>query len=208
MRNRPANVQSQELLVAERLALLSQLSLFLPPPLSGLLTSDQLSLAQFHALTSASNLHAAQQRTWWNIQDFGSGASLLTAQRDGSEREVWVLQVPSTSSNSLFSTSEGSENGDRVLLAALTGSLAAREKLIQELQMCRAPATRALPTVTVGAGSGGGAGGAWREKEREDEWKLDRLREREAELEERERQVLKREKWVVDEMRKMSERSR
>lgn len=194
------------MLVAERLALLSQLSLFLPPPLSGLLTSDQLNMAQFHALSAASNLHAAQAQTWWNVQDFGSGASVLTAQRDGAEREVWVLQVPTTTSTSLFSTSEGAENGDRVLLAALTGSLVAREKLIQELQQCRAP-SRALPSSATVAAGGGGATGGWREKE--DDWRLqERMREREAELEERERQVLKREKWVVEEMRKMSERSR
>lgn len=162
-------------------------------------------MAQFHALSAASGLHAQQARTWWNIQDFGSGASVLTAQRDGNEREVWVLQVPSTSTGSLFSTSEGSENGDRVLLAALTGSLAAREKLIQELQTCRAP-SRALPSSTAAPTVGGGGG--YRES-REEDWRVqDRLREREAELEERERQVLKREKWVVGEMRKMSERSR
>lgn len=166
-------------------------------------------MAQFHALSAASNLHAAQARTWWNVQDFGSGASVLTAQRDGAEREVWVLQVPTASSGSMFSTNEA-ENGDRVLLAALTGSLAAREKLIQELQTCRAP-SRALPSSTTVAG------GAWRNEDWKADYKGDykadykaqeRIREREAELEERERQVLKREKWVVEEMRKMSERSR
>lgn len=191
--------------MAERLALLSQLSLFLPPPLSGLLTSDQLSMAQFHALSAHAGLQAAEARTWWNVQDLGAGASVLTAQRDGREREVWVLQIPSASSSSLFSDA-GPDTGDRVLLAALTGSLAAREKLIAELATCRAP--RALPSTAPAA--------AWT---RDEDWahtqahsqahdRLDRLRDREAELEERERHVLKREKWVVDEMRKMAERSR
>lgn len=186
--------------MAERLALLSQLSLFLPPPLSGLLTSDQLSMAQFHALSAHAGLQAAEARTWWNVQDLGAGASVLTAQRDGREREVWVLQLPASSSDA------GADTGDRALLAALTGSLAAREKLIAELATCRAP--RALPSTAPAA--------AWT---RDEDWahtqahsqahdRLDRLRDREAELEERERHVLKREKWVVDEMRKMAERSR
>lgn len=199
--------------------------MFLPAPLSGLLASEQLSMAQFHALSAAHNLN---DKTWFSVQDLGAGASVLAAQRGGAEREVWVLQLPAPGpgpggrSAGLFAGSAGhaerDDTADRALLAALTGSLAAREKLIAELATCRAPA-RALPSSTAPPGGGGGArAGHWRDTrdtrdDRDDDWRLDvkehaRLREREAELEERERLVLKREKWVVDEMRKMSERSR
>ncbi|TXT08246.1 uncharacterized protein COLE_05170 [Cutaneotrichosporon oleaginosum] len=186
---RHRELRAQELLVQERLTLINQLSGLLPPPLAALFAVPDTSPTALDTLRLSRGLQLWHSRghTWWNVEDLGAGAQVVrTAQSSPSsasplpDREVWVLR---------------SGDGDAPLLAALTNSLLARERLFAELEAVRAQPCPAA-TLSVGAGEK-------RKDKDEDEWRAERqrLRQRSDELEEREQDVIQREMWVVDAMR-------
>ncbi|BEI79889.1 hypothetical protein CcaverHIS002_0104180 [Cutaneotrichosporon cavernicola] len=186
---RHKELRTQELLVQERLALITQLSAFLPPPLSALFaipdaTPSGLDMVR---LSRGMQLWHTQGRdgTWWNLEDLGAGAQVVRAQGER-DREVWVLRTG---------------EGDTPLLAALTNSLLARERLYVELDAARSQPCQPTITATVPAGKD--------KDEKWDRWDEEqrRLRQRTDELEEREQDVIRREMWVVDAMRKLSDKS-
>lgn len=103
---------------------------------------------------------------------------------------------------------------DKTLLHALTHSLLLRDRLHAEnakLKATPCPAcTPHTPSIEHG-GSGGHFHDVENEEMKRDEWerledRKRREREREREVEEREREIGRREKWVVDEMRKLSDK--
>ncbi|KAL1413636.1 hypothetical protein Q8F55_001414 [Vanrija albida] len=231
-------LRAQEIQVAERLALLNQLSGFLPPPLAALLIPEQGLGAMLAAHGGAERARAldlmrlgtglqlwnAQAHTdgtsWWTIEDLSDGASVVrsSASAGGREREVWVLRAADAVTE------------HAALLSALTSSLLSRERLYAELDRCRAepcgqgqrvatitatpmPQPQPMATVVLEAPERD----EWersaderrraRERDIEAEEERRRHREREIEVEERERDVARREKWVVESMRKLAEKS-
>lgn len=124
---------------------------------------------------------------WWTLEDLGAGAHVVRAASvDGRNREVWVLR------------SGDQQVQDQALLAALTNSLMARERLYHELDAAREPCPP-CPAATITTASGGEKKdsddkGAYYEEQK-------RLRDRSQELEEREQDVIRREMWVVEAMR-------
>ncbi|KAL7421702.1 hypothetical protein Q5752_003472 [Cryptotrichosporon argae] len=217
-------LRAQERLVAEKLALLTQLSTFLPPPLSALVAPPH---GYAHGVAHAGGPGAAvvlgpdvlalsaglrfwttgagQDGVWWSVEELGDGASVVRSRAGDQEREVWVLR-----------TAEGGHD-TAPLLASLTHSLLARDRLQTELDACRisaspCPACPAAPGPAGRLSPASSAPAAHGDREAAAEW--DRVleerrrheREREAEVEEREREVARREKWVVDEMRKLSDK--
>lgn len=91
---------------------------------------------------------------------------------------------------------------DKTLLNALTHSLLLRDRLQEEVATLRdASPTTSGTALTLKAGAQG-----QRSEEEREEW--DRVEEqrrkhkaREGEIDEREREVMRRERWVVEEMR-------
>lgn len=165
-------------------------------------TGLQLWNAQAHADASG----------WWTIEELSAGASVVRSTAAGREREVWVLRAADA-------VSEHS-----ALLAALTSSLLSRERLYAELDRCRAepcvcPATgnprlstitaTAVPKAKTQQPTTTVVVEATPERDEYDRTADDRrrFREREIEVEERERDVARREKWVVESMRKLAEKS-
>lgn len=124
----------------------------------------------------------------WTLEDLGSGAHVVrAATADGRDREVWVLRTAG---------SENEQAQDQALLAALTNSLMARERLYAELDAAREPCPPCPAAITAVVGA----------KEDGDKWaiveeRMRHVKERAQELEEREQDVVRREMWVVDAMR-------
>jgi hypothetical protein len=93
---------------------------------------------------------------------------------------------------------------DKTLLNALTHSLLLRDRLQEEVATLRdASPTTSGTALTLKAG---GPGQGQRSEEEREEW--ERVEEqrrkhkaREGEIDEREREVMRRERWVVEEMR-------
>ncbi|ORY34078.1 hypothetical protein BCR39DRAFT_592642 [Naematelia encephala] len=217
-------LRTQERLVQEKLALLTQLATFLPPPLAHLISpvdpanpisSGVMALndrRQLELVRSGTGLKfwntnlgthlgvGADGDRWWSIEDLGQGASVVKSRGDGTEREVWVLQM-------------GEHDGAHTpTLNALTHSLLLRDRLLAELAEARttpsptsAPTMRYLPEPTETDNNQERDLARREQAERLDEQKK-RQREREREVEEREREVARREKWVVEEMRKLSDK--
>ncbi|TXT15569.1 hypothetical protein VHUM_00072 [Vanrija humicola] len=211
-------LRAQEIQVAERLALLNQLSGFLPPPLAALLIPDPdraraLDLVRLGAGLQLWNAQTHTDTTggWWTIEELDDGASVVRSAAGGREREVWVVRAADSVS----------EHG--ALLAALTSSLLSRERLYAELDRCRAepcvcasantapaprltvaatPKAQPQPTTTVVVEAQ-----AERDEYERAADERRRFREREIEVEDRERDVARREKWVVESMRKLAEKS-
>lgn len=101
-------------MLQDRLNLISQLSVFLPPPLSSLVSPPTLSATQatspillddhlrlVPALrfwnTQGGFAHGlgvgGEDGRWWSVEDLGAGASVVRSKHDGDEKEVWVLRV-------------------------------------------------------------------------------------------------------------------
>ncbi|WWD02886.1 hypothetical protein V865_000928 [Kwoniella europaea PYCC6329] len=238
-------LRAQEKLVSEKLALLTKLSTFLPPPLSSLvapldptlpLQTSLLALndhRQLDLLRLAPNLRfwntgiggpygvgvGEDGKGWWSIEDLGQGASVVRSKDGEREKEVWVLKV----------AEGGEENTNTLALStALTHSLLLRDRLQNEVSQLKATPCPACPKNEHGHGSGHGhyhldtSHGhihavrddhdeeAYQSARREEWERLEerkrRDKERHREIEEREREVARREKWVVEEMRKMSDK--
>ncbi|KAI9639698.1 uncharacterized protein MKK02DRAFT_40020 [Dioszegia hungarica] len=226
---RHKELRAREKIVDEKLNLISHLSHFLPPPLAHLVHPDTTS-AGLKGNTWASSQHAGlrfwngrshagvrpgTEGRWWSVEEMGEGASVVRsssgARGDASEKEVWVLRMGET------------DDANRPLLSALTHSLLLRDKLQQDLGEARSrtqaalEVSTALSTVSTPSAQLPLALGhrhAEREKQTEvlqEDWerlevRRKRDKEREGEVEEREKAVGAREKWVVEEMRKMSEK--
>ncbi|WVQ67761.1 uncharacterized protein L199_005966 [Kwoniella botswanensis] len=238
-------LRTQEKLVSEKLALLTKLSTFLPPPLSSLvapldptlpLQTSLLALndhRQLDLLRLAPNLRfwntaigapygvgvGEDGKGWWSIEDLGQGASVVRSKDGEREKEVWVLKV----------AEGGEENTNSLALStALTHSLLLRDRLQSEVSQLKATPCPACPKSEHGHGSGHGLyhldtshghihavrddddEEAYQSARREEWERLEerkrRDKERHREIEEREREVARREKWVVEEMRKMSDK--
>jgi hypothetical protein len=189
------------------------------------------------------NVNGQNDGVWWTLEELGSDATVVRSASNGNTREVWVLR-------------DGADKGASGAIAALTASLAAREKLQRELD-----AYRSAPEVTISAEASREADVEERERavearERELEleamrksdraaWEREvivrdaarearaadeaererrkaaekeergreadaarRIRERLDEMEEREREVGRRELWIMDAMRKLSDKAR
>ncbi|OCF40310.1 hypothetical protein I317_05877 [Kwoniella heveanensis CBS 569] len=244
-------LRTQEKLVAEKLALLTKLSTFLPPPLSSLvapldpsnpLPTSLLALndrRQLDLLRLAPHLRfwntalgapygvgvgSGDGSGWWSIEELGQGASVVRSKEGEKEREVWVLSM-----------GEGDDPNTAALTSALTHSLLLRDRLQSEVSQLKATPCPTCPAHASPLGLSGGAvpggGGHFHlsdshhhvhrvgdneddelyQAARREEWerleeRKRREKEREREVEEREREVARREKWVVEEMRKMSEK--
>ena len=101
-------------MLQDRLNLITQLSVFLPPPLSNLISPPNLSTAQANSpLLLEDHLRfvpglrfwntqggfarglgvGGDDGRWWSVEDLGSGASVVRSKHDGDEKEVWVLRV-------------------------------------------------------------------------------------------------------------------
>ncbi|KAK6910188.1 hypothetical protein I203_104220 [Kwoniella mangroviensis CBS 8507] len=214
-------LRTQEKLVSEKLALLTKLSTFLPPPLSSLvapldptlpLQTSLLALndhRQLDLLRLAPNL-----RFWntaigvpygvgvgeWSIEDLGQGASVVRSKDAEREKEVWVLKV-----------AEGSEENTNTLAlsTALTHSLLLRDRLQNEVSQLKIhlvlPVLSLIMDMDIIISTLPMDISMGEEWERLEERKR-RDKERHREIEEREREVARREKWVVEEMRKMSDK--
>ncbi|EIW70733.1 hypothetical protein M231_02614 [Tremella mesenterica] len=230
---RHKELRAQERLVAERINLLTQLSAFLPPPLSTIVSPDpsvpnnwgpfgdktQLDLLRSGVggmrfwnteLGGVLGVGLDGPERWWSIEDVGKGASVVRSKGDGRDREVWVLR-----------TGEG-EDSNAALVSSLTHSLLLRDRLQAELDQLRASPCPACPVHLAPAHHIHQQNGApllitglvedeLDMDQRHVEWeKIEerkrRERERERDVEERERQVSRREKWVVEEMKKLSDR--
>lgn len=89
--------------------LLSQLSVFLPPPLGQYISPDPIlspsgsasvldeQLRLVPALrfwnTHSGLVHGAEGGRWWSVEELGQGASVVKSKGEKDEREVWVLRV-------------------------------------------------------------------------------------------------------------------
>ncbi|ODN82143.1 hypothetical protein L202_02443 [Cryptococcus amylolentus CBS 6039] len=156
---------------------------------------------------------------WWSVEQLGEGASVVRSKGEGQDREVWVLRIPGELNEETPQTA--------ALTQALTHSLLLRGHLsteIHQLKSTPCPVCPAPPPPQLNHQySPSGRRSAEHEylvvvEEEEfeaarqrDEWekyeeKRRRDKEREKEVEEREREVARREKWVVEEMRKMSDK--
>ncbi|WWC70288.1 uncharacterized protein I206_104238 [Kwoniella pini CBS 10737] len=148
-------LRNQERLVSEKLALLTKLSTFLPPPLSSLVapvdprnphTNSLLALndnTQLGLLRLAPHLRfwntaigapygvdvGENGKGWWSIEDLGQGASVARSKDGEREKEVWVLKV-----------GEGGEDNTNTLAlsSALTHSLLLRDRLQKEVVTIKA----------------------------------------------------------------------
>ncbi|GMK56704.1 hypothetical protein CspeluHIS016_0305440 [Cutaneotrichosporon spelunceum] len=195
---RHKELRTQELLVQERLTLITQLSAFLPPPLAALFSIPDVNPAGLDMVRLSRGLQLwhtqGRDGTWWNLEDLGAGAQVVRAQGER-DREVWVLRTG---------------EGDTPLLAALTNSLLARERLYAQLDAARSgPCEPCQSTITATVAGRAAAGVGASKDEKWDKWEEEqrRLRQRTDELEEREQDVIRREMWVVDTMRKLSDKS-
>ncbi|WWC61784.1 uncharacterized protein I303_104369 [Kwoniella dejecticola CBS 10117] len=152
-------------------------------------------------------------RGWWSIEDLGQGASVVRSKDGEREKEVWVLKVGENSE----------ENANNLALStALTHSLLLRDRLQNEVSTLKATPCPACPAASGGhyhLDTSHGHVHAARDDDdeeayqaaRKEEWerleeRKRRDKERHREVEEREREVARREKWVVEEMRKMSDK--
>lgn len=92
-------VQAQEILVQEKISLLTQLSSFLPPPLCEILEHtprDRLDRGLSNHLKFWSTVAGRQlekEGNWWSVDELGEGASIVRSRGSGGEREVWVLKT-------------------------------------------------------------------------------------------------------------------
>ncbi|KAK4684533.1 hypothetical protein P7C73_g5639, partial [Tremellales sp. Uapishka_1] len=206
-------LRAQEKLAADRLALLSQLSTFLPPPLSALLSLDPTkpnALAPYHPimLNPASQLELLRSGLglrfwntaaggdgigrWWSVEELGEGASVVRSRGEGGDREVWVLRM-----------GEGTAE-TAPLVTSLTHSLLLRDRLQSEVATLKATPCPPCKSLVVHEHQ-------HLIEDEEEEWDRfqdakRREREREREVQEREKEVGRREKWVVEEMRKLSDK--
>lgn len=101
-------------MLQDRLNLITQLSVFLPPPLSHLVSPPDLSSARADSPLILDdqlrlvpglrfwNTHGGfahglgvggDDGRWWSVEDLGSGASVVRSKHDEDEKEVWVLRV-------------------------------------------------------------------------------------------------------------------
>ncbi|WVR07127.1 hypothetical protein IAU60_004168 [Kwoniella sp. DSM 27419] len=222
-------LRAQEKLVAERLALLTTLSTFLPPPLSTLIDSGDAGLFPVADSFSSDNdsylrrltpqlrfwsAAAREDAPWWSVEELGHGASVVRSRHGDREKEVWVLKMGDGKDDS----------GTLPLTSAFTHSLVLRDRLQAELVGSRqytCPVSR--PAIDAGTGkldkrdesaarqqrrgklSGEEGPGVQAEWDRLDDAKM-REKERLREVDEREREVSRREKWVLDEVRRMSDK--
>ncbi|WVW83815.1 hypothetical protein I302_105836 [Kwoniella bestiolae CBS 10118] len=230
-------LRTQEKLVSEKIALLTKLSTFLPPPLSSLvapldptlpLQTSLLALndhRQLDLLRLAPTLRfwntaigapygvgvGEDGRGWWSIEDLGQGASVVRSKDGEREKEVWVLKV----------AEGGEENSNTLAIStALTHSLLLRDRLQNEVSQLKATPCPTCPTPQGHYHLDTSHGHVYAVRDdddeayqaaRKDEWerleeRKRRDKERHREIEEREREVARREKWVVEEMRKMSDK--
>ncbi|WRT66278.1 uncharacterized protein IL334_003231 [Kwoniella shivajii] len=226
-------LRTQERLVSEKIALLTKLSTFLPPPLSNLVaptdpnnpfSASHLTLnddRQLDLLRLAPHLRfwntaigapygtgvGEDGRGWWSIEDIGQGASVVRSKDGEREKEVWVLEV-----------GEGDDNTNTVALSsALAHSLLLRDRLQAEIERLKAIPCPSCPNPSpfhldsMQAHKEHDDNDEAYQIARKEEWerleeRKRREKERQKEVEEREREVARREKWVVEEMRKMSEK--
>ena len=101
-------------MLQDRLNLITQLSVFLPPPLSNLVAPPNLSASQSTSPillddhlrlvpglkfwnTQGGFAHGLgvgrEDGRWWSVEDLGSGASVVRSKHEGEEKQVWVLRV-------------------------------------------------------------------------------------------------------------------
>jgi hypothetical protein len=159
-------VQTQEKLVAERLSLLTQLSTFLPPPLSHLVSPDPSTTNRASVLALGDRGHlellrpgalrfwnthlggmlgvGGDEERWWSVEELGQGSSVVRSRGEGKEREVWVIQTPGedgeycTNSLMIRSLIATDKESTGQLLNALTHSLLLRDRLQAEIDKLRA----------------------------------------------------------------------
>ncbi|WVO16228.1 hypothetical protein L204_103899 [Cryptococcus depauperatus] len=151
---------------------------------------------------------------WWSVEELPGGASVVRSKGEGQEREIWVIRMNDENQSDTPQT--------LALSSALTHSLLLRDRLqteISQLKSTPCPVCPNVPTAQFIGQSSAGSSDRYsdhiddeaqkairREEQEKYEERRKREREREKEVEEREREVARREKWVVEEMRKMSEK--
>ncbi|WWC89411.1 uncharacterized protein L201_004335 [Kwoniella dendrophila CBS 6074] len=160
-------LRNQEKLVSEKIALLTKLSTFLPPPLSNLvspldstnnaISNSYLTLndhTQLDLLRLAPNLRfwnnaigtqyggvgvsqGQDGKGWWSIEELGQGASVVRSKDGDEEKEVWVLKVGK----------EGEDGSNTLALStALTHSLLLRDRLQNEVSQLKSTPVTSCPT--------------------------------------------------------------
>nr|XP_031863211.1 uncharacterized protein CI109_001083 [Kwoniella shandongensis]KAA5530283.1 hypothetical protein CI109_001083 [Kwoniella shandongensis] len=178
---------------------------------------DFLRLAPQLKFWNTAVAYGEEGEKWWSVEELGEGASVVRSKGEGHEREVWVLRMGDG----------GNDDTHTALTSALTHSLLLRDRLQSEITHLKA-----IPCPTCPAASPSTPQGQYyldrsssknshsvrhaRDDEEypnvlEDEWeKLDerkaREKARERDVEERETEVARREQWVVEEMRKLSDK--
>ncbi|RSH87467.1 hypothetical protein EHS25_003377 [Saitozyma podzolica] len=219
---RHKTLRTQERLVAEKLTLLTQLSTFLPPPLSRLVApinpADPTSSAVL-ALGDRGHLElfrpgslrfwntylggtlgfAGDGERWWSVEELGQGASVVRSRGEGQEREVWVIQTPSD---------EEYKDSTLPLVNSLTHSLLLRDRLQAEIDKLRATPCPSCPHPSSSGLIRPGdhphpllhsaedeEEAEMRRKLRAEEW--ERIEERKRREKEREREVEEREREVA-----------